>query len=135
MNPKILFLKKPNQTQTNLGLSNLCESGLYAKFPRLCQSWILSYPVGGWWVGGCLHLQNKATAWPNLHVRTCKIQAKLDSKLGPSVAIIPFLKITKPNDNQTKPNCSKHQGLSNFCDSGLYAKFQTPRLCQSGILS
>ena len=42
------------------------------------------------WVGGgrgCLHLQNKATAWPNLHVRTCKIQAKLDFKLGPSVAI------------------------------------------------
>ena len=42
--------------------------------------------MGGRVVGG-LHIQNKATAWPNLHVRTCKIQAKLDSKLGPSVAI------------------------------------------------
>ena len=51
--------------------------------------------VGGWWVGG-LHLQNKATAWPNLHVRTCKIQAKLDSKLGPSVAIISFVKNLYP---------------------------------------
>ena len=37
--------------------------------------------------------QNKATPWSNLQVRTCKIQAKLDSKLDPSVAIeeiIPF---------------------------------------------
>ena len=32
----------------------------------------------------------------NLQVRTCKIQAKLDSKLGPSVAIIPFVKNLYP---------------------------------------
>ena len=43
--------------------------------------------------------------------------------------IISFLKNqTKPN-----PNCPKHQGLSNFRESGLLAKFQTLRLCQSEI--
>ena len=30
--------------------------------------------------------RNKATPWSNLQVRTCKMQAKLDSKLDPSVA-------------------------------------------------
>ena len=46
-----------------------------------CENWL-----GGGWVGG-FHHDNRAIPWPNLQVRTCKIQAKLDSKLGPSVAI------------------------------------------------
>ena len=48
--------------------------------------------VGGWvagWVGGWVVFdRNKATPRSNLQVRTCKIQAKLDSKLDPSVAKI-----------------------------------------------
>ena len=53
---------------------------------------LLENGLGGGWVGGFL-VKNRATPWSNLQVRTCKIQAKLDSKLDPSVAIeeiIPF---------------------------------------------
>ena len=56
-----------------------------------------------------------------------KIQAKLDSKLGPSVAIIPFLK----KKIKPKPNCQKHQDFSTICKLETQAKLQTPRLCQS----
>ena len=40
--------------------------------------------LGGGWV---VYHRNIATPWSNLQVRTCKMQAKLDSKLDPSVAI------------------------------------------------
>ena len=43
---------------------------------------------GGWgwgWVGGSWYIIMPLRG-PNLQVRTCKIQVKLDSKLGPSVA-------------------------------------------------
>ena len=48
---------------------------------------------------------------------------------------IPEKNIPNPNPNQTEPNCQKYQGMSDFCMSGLYATFQIPRLCQSGVLS
>ena len=38
-----------------------------------------------------------------------------------------------PRLNQTKPNYPNHKGLSNFCESGLYAKFRTPMFYRSGI--
>ena len=56
---------------------------------------------------------------PNLQVRTCKIQAKLDSKLDPSVAIveiIPFLK--NNNQSQTKPN----QTVQNTWDCLIFVR-------------
>ena len=45
-----------------------------------------SYAVGGW-VGGWSQVHNNATAWPNLGLLDSN---QLDSKLGPSVAIMGF---------------------------------------------
>ena len=45
--------------------------------------------MGGWVVGFVYIIM--PLRGPNLQVRTCKIQSKLDSKLGPGVAINPSL--------------------------------------------
>ena len=36
------------------------------------------------------------------------------------------MKKHEPKPNQTKLNCSKHLGISNFSEEGQYAKFQNP---------
>ena len=73
------------------------------------------------------------TSWPNLQVRTCKIQAKLDSKLGPSVAINIQNQINQTKPYQTKPNQTKPKDLrmSYFCDLLLYSKLQILSLCEN----
>ena len=77
------------------------------------------------------------TSWPNLQVRTCKIQAKLDSKLGPSVAINIQNQINQTKPYQTKPNQTKPKDLrmSYFCDLLLYSKLQILSLCENVFFS
>ena len=65
----------------------------------------MSYPVGR--VGGWDQLHNLTTLKPNLQVRTCKIQAKLDSKCGPIVA--------KTENTQNLQKKNKKLILFNIC--------------------
>ena len=90
-------LNKPNCPK-HLGFSNFCECGLYTKFQTpitiSCTNFKLSGGWSGGWLVGWVRYIIMPLRGPNLQVRTCKIQAKLDSKLGLSVTIfeIKFLK-------------------------------------------
>ena len=98
----ISYKPKPSHTKQNcpkhLGLSNFCEEGQYAKFGNSIAISCCNFKLSGGWVGGTRYIIMPLRG-PNLQVRTCKIQAKLDSKLGPSVAISGK---HEPKPNQTK---------------------------------
>ena len=58
--------------------------------------------LGGWVVGfGYIIMPLRG---PNLQVRTCKIQTKLDSKLGPSVAIAKLAESVNPSSSSVHSN-------------------------------
>ena len=116
LDPEIFQILKKNPVQRNFGSTNVgcmhravCVEMFCTQSRHLpdtiyslgCENWL-----GGGWVGG-FHHDNRAIPWPNLQVRTCKIQAKLDSKLGPSVAINIQNQINQTKPYQTKPNQTK----------------------------
>ena len=135
-------LQDPNKVGFQVGpecgntlLSYLPTSQKSLEIFECSTGWVGSRSTRSRWEKNQSH--KPTTSWPNLQVRTCKIQAKLDSKLGPSVAINIQNQINQTKPYQTKPNQTKPKDLrmSYFCDLLLYSKLQILSLCENVFFS